>query len=180
MSRYSSLNPNADYSRGVPSLCPDDVSNHSARSGHSFLALRSTSSDWVSAKEKRTMAKFINVVGTIVILWSVVTLRVIIYHSKQLKDCLLVVVRVPLKVEGATAQLHPRSTKKHTMGSTGEAIDQYMLAPKCSPIHPRLLRQSRFKTCLRPGYFLLQSSDCMLETCMQLAGVRVHKDWRPH
>ena len=111
MSRYSSLNPNADYSRGVPSLCPDDVSNHSARSGHSFLALRSTSSDWVSAKEKRTMAKFINVVGTIVILWSVVTLRVIIYHSKQLKDCLLVVVRVPLKVEGASAQLHPHSTK---------------------------------------------------------------------
>ena len=39
------------------------------------------------------------------------------------------------------------------LDSTGEATDQDMLAPDCSPIHPRLLGQSRFKTCLRPGYF---------------------------
>ena len=40
----------------------------------------------------------------------------------------------------------------------------------CSPIHPRFLRQVVFKPCIRPGYFLLQSSDCMMETCMLLAG----------
>ena len=34
---------------------------------------------------------------------------------------------------------------------------------------PRLLRQCWFEPCLSPGYFLLQSSDCMLETCMLLA-----------
>ena len=31
---------------------------------------------------------------------------------------------------------------------------EYMLAPECSPFRPRILRQSRFKPCLRPGYFL--------------------------
>ena len=31
----------------------------------------------------------------------------------------------------------------------------------------RLVWQSRFKPCLRPGYFLLQLSDCMMETCGQ-------------
>ena len=40
-----------------------------------------------------------------------------------------------------------------TIGST----DQDMLASDCSPIHPRLIRQGRFKPCLLPGYFLLQS-----------------------
>ena len=30
-----------------------------------------------------------------------------------------------------------------------------------TPIHTRLLGQSRFKPCLWPGYFLLQSLDCM-------------------
>ena len=30
---------------------------------------------------------------------------------------------------------------------------------------------------LATGYFLLQSSDCMLETCMLLAGETVHEHW---
>ena len=34
-----------------------------------------------------------------------------------------------------------------------------------------------FKPCLRPGYFLLWSSDCMMDTYMLLAGVRVHEHW---
>ena len=37
-----------------------------------------------------------------------------------------------------------------------------------------LLGQNRFKPCLWPGYFLLQSKDCMFETCMLLAGVHEH------
>ena len=49
------------------------------------------------------------------------------------------------------------------------------------PIHPRFLRQSRFKTCLWPGYFLLQLSDCILENClMLLAGVWVHEHCWTH
>ena len=51
--------------------------------------------------------------------------------------------------------------------------------PHMGPIQPRLLRWSRFKPCLGPGYFLLWSSDCMLETCMLLAGVMVHEHWWP-
>ena len=47
----------------------------------------------------------------------------------------------------------------------------------CSPIHPRLLGRGRFKPCFEPGYFLLQLSNCMMETCMLLAGVRVHEHW---
>ena len=47
----------------------------------------------------------------------------------------------------------------------------------CFPMHPRLLRQGRFKPCFRPGYFLLQLSDCMMKTCMLLAGARVHEHW---
>ena len=47
------------------------------------------------------------------------------------------------------------------------------------PIHLRNLRQSRFKPCLGPGYFQKQLSDCMLETCMLLAGVRVHEHGDP-
>ena len=34
------------------------------------------------------------------------------------------------------------------MGSTGEATDQDINAPDCSPIHPRILGQSWFKPCL--------------------------------
>ena len=49
----------------------------------------------------------------------------------------------------------------------------------CSPIHPRRLEQGRLKPYLRPGYFLLQSSDYMMETCLPLVGVRVHEHWRP-
>ena len=44
----------------------------------------------------------------------------------------------------------------------GEANDQYMRVPDSFPIHP-----SRFKPCLWLGNFLLQSSDCMLETSGQ-------------
>ena len=35
------------------------------------------------------------------------------------------------------------------------------------------------KMCIRlaTGYFLLQLSDCMMETCMLLTGVRVHEHW---
>ena len=36
--------------------------------------------------------------------------------------------------------------------------------------------RSRFKPCLRPGYFLLQLSDRILETWMLLTRVRVHED----
>ena len=49
----------------------------------------------------------------------------------------------------------------------------------CSPIQHRLLRPGRFKSSFRPGYFLLQLSNCMMETCMLLAGVRVHEHWWP-
>ena len=63
------------------------------------------------------------------------------------------------------------------MGSTVEATDQDRMATDCSPIHSRLLRKSRFKPCLSPGYFLLQASDCMLGTCMLLTGVRDHECW---
>ena len=52
-----------------------------------------------------------------------------------------------------------------------------MLAPYLLPIHPRLLGKGRFKPCFKPGYFLLQLSNCMMETCMLLAGVRVHEHW---
>ena len=45
----------------------------------------------------------------------------------------------------------------------------------CSPIHLRLLGQSKFKPCLCPGYFLLQLSDCMMETYILLDGSRVHE-----
>ena len=55
------------------------------------------------------------------------------------------------------------------MGSTGEATDQDMLSPVCSPIHPRLLGRGR------PGYFLMWLSDCMMETCMLQTGVRVYE-----
>ena len=48
------------------------------------------------------------------------------------------------------------------MGNTGEATDTDMLAPDCS--HPRLLGQSMFRCYLRPGYFLFQSYNSMLET----------------
>ena len=34
-------------------------------------------------------------------------------------------------------------------------------------------------TWLEPGYFLLQLSNCMMETCMLLAGVSVHEHWWP-
>ena len=30
---------------------------------------------------------------------------------------------------------------------------------------------------LATGYFMLRSADCMMETCMLLAGVRVHEHW---
>ena len=49
----------------------------------------------------------------------------------------------------------------------------------CSPIHPRLLMRVRFKPSFRPGYFLLQLSNCTMETCMLLVGVRVHEHWWP-
>ena len=49
--------------------------------------------------------------------------------------------------------------------------------PRHSPIHPRHFWQGRFKTCFGPSYFLLQLSNCMMETCMLLAGVRVHEHW---
>ena len=58
---------------------------------------------------------------------------------------------------------------------------QDMLSPDLPPppIHPRLLRWGRFKPCFGPGYFLLQLSNCIMETCMLLAGVRVHEHWLP-
>ena len=59
------------------------------------------------------------------------------------------------------------------MGSIGGATDQDLLAPDFSPIHRRLLGRGRFKPCLRPSFFLLQLSHCMMETCMLLAGVMV-------
>ena len=61
----------------------------------------------------------------------------------------------------------------NSMGSTGEATDQDMLAPDCSPIHPRLLGPGRFKHCLRLGYLLLQLSDSTFESCLLLAGLSV-------
>ena len=47
------------------------------------------------------------------------------------------------------------------MWSRGETTDHNMLAPDWSPVHLRLVGQSRFKPCLWPGYFLLQPKDCM-------------------
>ena len=57
------------------------------------------------------------------------------------------------------------------MGSTGEATDQDMLAPDLLPHPPQT------SSCFEPGYFLLQLSNCMMETCMLLAGVRVQEHW---
>ena len=57
--------------------------------------------------------------------------------------------------------------------------DQDKIGTWLLPHHPRLLGQSQFKPCLWPGYFLLQSADCMLETCMLLAGERIHEHWWP-
>ena len=38
--------------------------------------------------------------------------------------------------------------------------------------------EGRFKPCFGPGYFLLQLSNCMMETCMLgFAGARVHEHW---
>ena len=50
--------------------------------------------------------------------------------------------------------------------------------------NPRLLGRSRFKPWLWPCYFLLWSSDCMMENCMPLAigigyWVGVHEQWWP-
>ena len=59
------------------------------------------------------------------------------------------------------------------------APDQDMLAHDCSLIHPRLLGWSRFKHFPRHAYFILQGVDCGLETCMLLAGVKVHEIWWP-
>ena len=58
------------------------------------------------------------------------------------------------------------------LGGTGAVIDQDMLASYCSPIHPRLLWQGRFKPFHRPGYFLLRLVVCIVETCMLFAGER--------
>ena len=60
--------------------------------------------------------------------------------------------------------------------ATGEANDQDILAPDCSSIHFRLLRQSKFKPCIWPGYFLLQSSDLMYYCWLEWG---VHEHWCP-
>ena len=44
------------------------------------------------------------------------------------------------------------------------------------PYLPQSSRQSKFKLCLRPGFILVQSSDCMMETCLLFAGMRVHEN----
>ena len=58
----------------------------------------------------------------------------------------------------------------------GEATDQDMLATDLIPHPPQTLGQGKLHY-YRPGYFLLQSSDCMMETYMLLVGVRVHEHW---
>ena len=47
----------------------------------------------------------------------------------------------------------------------------------CSPHPPRTSWARRSKPCFRPSYFQLQLSNCMMETCKLLAGVRVHEHW---
>ena len=64
-------------------------------------------------------------------------------------------------------------------GSTVEATNQVILPPDWSNIHPRLLGRDVFKPCLRPGYFLLQLSNCILDTWMLLTGARVQYHWWP-
>ena len=49
---------------------------------------------------------------------------------------------------------------------------KYLITP---PIHPRFIARGRLKPCLRSGYFLLWLSDCTMETCVLMAGVRVHQ-----
>ena len=45
-------------------------------------------------------------------------------------------------------------------------------------VNERFEHETEIKPCLRPGfYFLLQSSDCMMETHMLLSGMRVHEHW---
>ena len=73
-------------------------------------------------------------------------------------------------VKGEKVRLEPTTVQKQV-----QPDEQDMSSPDCSLIHPRLLGQSRLKPCLGPGYFLLKVSDCMLETCMLLSGVRVHE-----
>ena len=45
--------------------------------------------------------------------------------------------------------------------------------------HRRLLRQRGYKPWPRPAYFMLWLWDCMLQTCMLLSEVRVHKPGDP-
>ena len=58
-----------------------------------------------------------------------------------------------------------------TMGITGEATDQDMLTPALHP-HPS---QTSGKVGLNLALGLVTS--CMMETCMLLAGVRLHEHW---
>ena len=73
-------------------------------------------------------------------------------------------------VKGEKVRLEPTTVQKQV-----QPDEQDMSSPDCSLVHPRLLGESRLKPCLGPGYFLLKVSDCMLETCMLLSGVRVHE-----
>ena len=69
---------------------------------------------------------------------------------------------------------------KITIWSTGDDMIKVCWHLIATLIHDRLLRQSRFKPCIWPGYFLLRSSYSMLETCILLAGVRIHDPSKSH
>ena len=49
--------------------------------------------------------------------------------------------------------------------------DHYLYYHRVPYIDLFNFRRGRFKTCIEPGYFLLQSKDSMLKTCTLLAGV---------
>ena len=58
------------------------------------------------------------------------------------------------------------------MGTQGESTDHEMLAPDSSPIHLDFLGKSGLNHAIdRPGDFLLQSKECILESCLLLAWV---------
>ena len=83
------------------------------------------------------------------------------------------------KIWTALSRVSWRIVSNHSQPftTTAEHKIKYTMGSICSPIHPWLLGQGWFKPCFEPGYFLLLLTNCMMETCMLLAGVRVHEHW---
>ena len=70
------------------------------------------------------------------------------------------------RLASSILRLRPNQLKMKTLQTSSSGV--------------RLFGQGWFKPWLRPLCFLLQSSGCMMETCMLLTVVRVHEHWWPH